>query len=434
MTRWRWFCRYTRLSALLPAVAFLHLCPAPSRAVVRVPGDQPTISAALATVVPPDTVLIAPGTYTEDIVMPSDVTLLADGPPGSVTISGTGASSVIFCEFTSQVTRVLGIDIEGGGGTTDGSLRLGGGILVRSGALVLRDVRVAGNRADFGGGVFLEDATLSWTRGSLESNDGNYGGGIFARRGELHLSSLTVTANHAYRGGALYATDVELANLGTSQWRDNQATDSGGALHLETTAAIVGFCRFEGNQAGSTGGAVHADQGCVVNVSNSVFFDNGASLSGGSVWVTCEGSAGAQCSSLHLTHVDLFSNRAPLAAAGGVSGAATLTIAASAVAANESVPACLDTRATLAIECTALHENGADGGNTCEAEISDTLHVDPYLCDLAAGDLSRCSNSPLLTPPACAGPQLGATGLGCAACGPTQAVGTSWGRVKAFYR
>jgi predicted outer membrane repeat protein len=413
---------------------FAHLAPTPLAALVHVPMDQPTIAQGLAAAGPADTVLVAAGSYTEDLVLPSNVTLMGEGSPGSVTISGTGATSVLSCESGGPLTRVVGIEIRDGTGTSAGTETVGGGILVQGGSLSLTEVRVTGCQADFGGGVFLEDATLRWIGGSLEENSGSFGGGIFVRRGEVHLASLEIRGNHADRGGALYTTEVDLANLGTTTWRDNQASGPGGAVYLETSAAVVGFSRFEGNEAGTTGGAIHADQGSVVNVNQTVFYDNGASASGGSVWVTCEGPAGAECSAAHLNHVDLFSNRAPQAAAAGVSGAALLTIQASVVAANESVPACLDPRAALTIQCTALHANGADTGHACEAVVSDTLHVDPYLCDLPSGDVSRCLNSPLLSPPACGAPVLGATGEGCPACAPTQAVGTSWGRVKALYR
>jgi hypothetical protein len=250
----------------------------------------------------------------------------------------------------------------------------------------------------------------------------------------VQLSALGIRGNTATQGGGFFGTAVTLFNVGTTEWTDNVTTQSGGAVRLESSAAIVGYCRFEGNRAGTTGGGLHVDQGSVVNVNQSVFLDNSALDRGGSVLVTCEGPAGAECATLILSHVDLFENQAPQGAAAGAAGAAALRITASVAAANESVPTCLDPRATLEILCTALHENGFDTGNPCGGTIADTLLVDPFLCDLPAGDVSRCSNSPLLMPPACGAPYLGASDQGCAACAPTQIVGTSWGRVKARYR
>jgi hypothetical protein len=128
-------------------------------------------------------------------------------------------------------------------------------------------------------------------------------------------------------------------------------------------------------------------------------------------------------------------NRAPGSGAAAAVGAARLGVEASLIARNEGGLACLGAQAAIEVACTALFSNDiAPTQVDCEPGYSDILAVDPRLCDPAALDVLRCANSPLLAPPSCGLPFLGALGAGCPACGPTTATTITWGGLKARYR
>ena len=64
---------------------------------IRVPKDHPHIGTALIIAAPYDTILVAPGTYIENIVWPSKagIKLLGEMGPDSTVLDGDGRASVI---------------------------------------------------------------------------------------------------------------------------------------------------------------------------------------------------------------------------------------------------------------------------------------------------------------------------------------------------
>jgi hypothetical protein len=173
----------------------------------------------------------------------------------------------------------------------------------------------------------------------------------------------------------------------------------------------------------------------LATISYSVLFDNQASGGGGAFFVECAGPGGAACSEVRLHHVDLVANRAARSGAGLASGAARIAAEASLVVANQGGLGCLSPQSEVDVTCSVVYANGdAAPSEGCLPAYGDTIEVDPRLCDLAAGDLERCSNSPLLSSAPCGLPFVGALAEGCPPCGLTRTVTATWGRLKAAYR
>jgi hypothetical protein len=80
-----------------------------SRRTIRVPGDQPTIAAALAAAAPGDTVRLAPGTYAETIAL-KDGVRIAGGPS---TIDATGFAHGITGDASVRSARISGLTVQG---------------------------------------------------------------------------------------------------------------------------------------------------------------------------------------------------------------------------------------------------------------------------------------------------------------------------------
>ncbi len=110
------------IAATLPAVLLLLAASAAPAAIVTVPGDQPSITAAVNTAAAGDTVLVSSGTYNENVLVNKNLTLLSTGGRAVTTIQGqtglgalgaiqvTGGTTGVRIGDTGQGFTILGID------------------------------------------------------------------------------------------------------------------------------------------------------------------------------------------------------------------------------------------------------------------------------------------------------------------------------------
>lgn len=403
---------------------------AASAALLRVPEDHPSVAGALAAAANGDTVLLAPGTYLESVTLPSGVTLRGADPSQPAVLDGGGSARVVTLSQGSAFTRLEAITLRNG----QAGAGPGGGVRVVGGSLSLRDVTIASCQASFGGALSLENgAHVTWSGGAVTGCSASYGGAVFADGGLLTLTGLILSSNSAQTGGAVYAQSASPVSLVSCSLHDNQASASGGALAFQQCGVSLSDCRLDHNVAAGNGGALWSGPGSGVVCSYSVF-SNDQAASGGAVYATCDGPAGAACSLVQLAHVDLVHNQAPGSGAAGADGASHLEAQACVVAFNDGGLACLDPRATIDIACSLLHANGPAAGSGCAGSVSDTTSADPLLCDLSGGQFERCAGSPALSPASCGEPFLGALGEGCPSCATTPTQTVTWGGLKARYR
>lgn len=115
------------------------LRPAGAGALIRVPEDYPTLSAALDAARSGDTVRVAAGTYAaSELSVPAGVQLIGDGWQNTI-IDGAGAAVVL---YAADRTLIQGFTIRGSGPDYFHSA-----VWVSEGTVTLRDNRVTGNAA-----------------------------------------------------------------------------------------------------------------------------------------------------------------------------------------------------------------------------------------------------------------------------------------------
>ncbi len=155
---------------------------------LHVPGDAPTIAAALAAAQAGDEIVIACGTYHEhglDLV--GGVTIRSEnGDPGCVMIDGDAAGAVLLLHVESLRSVIEGLTITGG-------------------------------RADQGGAARIEYADVLFRRCRLTGNQARFDGpAIYALRSSVQVEHCLIARNHDYEpawGGAtsaIVAADSDL--------------------------------------------------------------------------------------------------------------------------------------------------------------------------------------------------------------------------------
>lgn len=137
------------------------------------------------------------------------------------------------------------------GALTDNQSYLGGGLYIR-GTATVTDVANTSNDSTLGGGVFLFDGRLTTHGGRIAANAAFAdGGGLYAEAGEVQLDGTAVTENTAVRdGGGLLLQPAARGEIVGTQLANNTASSGGGAVNLGTLAMTD--LRVTGNEASGT--------------------------------------------------------------------------------------------------------------------------------------------------------------------------------------
>jgi hypothetical protein len=366
-----------KLTAVAVLVLMVSLGQMASGAIIRVPGDEPTIQAAVLATSVFDTVLVGSGTYYEhDIAIPGPehdaITIAsASGNPDSVSIDAQGLGRVF----------------------------------------------------SFGPYVHLRALTL-------KNGHANYGGAVAGSFTATDCRFIDNTAVHL--GGAAWGNpNVYSIRFERCEFRRNAAGYSGGAVEYSLSDVICEECLFVDNSA-PRGGAICDPGGIkrgVNTLSDCTFLANTATDAGGALWLGIY--AGVLANGCTFAQ-----NEAPAGAIlfgeelSGTSG----SFEASILAFSEGGPFFGSPDESLDITTSTCVVFGNAGGDSLAGYHSDNLFVDPLFCGLGEGDLTLCANSPALHDANPWGVQVGAHGMGCGDCAHSPVEPVTWSAVKALYR
>ncbi|MFO0957351.1 MAG: choice-of-anchor Q domain-containing protein [Isosphaeraceae bacterium] len=257
------------------------------------------------------------------LVFTDAATTTFTGPgAGLLTLSGNNAGRVVDVQGGSlamQGVTITGGNAAGGGGIRFSGGRLvmtdavvtgnkavggdGGGLLVLSGAALLNNVSLTGNRVDvvaggagqYGGGLASRGST-TLTGCTVSGNSAISGGGLAANAGNLVLTNCTVTGNTALgpggglggQGGGVLANQAGLAMTGSTVggntakgYSDTSSYTLGGGVFSGSNTTSLANCTIAGNTSDGSGGGLALLSQTGSTIANCTVTANSAGFSGG---------------------------------------------------------------------------------------------------------------------------------------------------------
>ncbi|MCP4546372.1 MAG: right-handed parallel beta-helix repeat-containing protein [bacterium] len=240
-----------------------------------------------------------------------------------------------------------------------------------------------------------------------------------------HIAGLTIQGGYQYAGGAVKINDGASAEFENCIFRDNHASDSGGAFLIGYSWMVTLIdCTFLDNGSGAAGGAIEARECANLNIENVLFAGNSAVGSGGAIM-------GMYSVDVTATNCSFICNDAPEGAVASLGSAGNHTVDKCLLYGN--VGSSLLEMANGDITCTDSF------GNTCGDWVGDmapfvdlngNLGLDPQFCDFAEGNFLLYDSSPCAPANNDCGVRMGARPVGCVIVSTET---TTWSSLKTLY-
>jgi len=267
-------------------VLAIAACSAAEGATIRVPGDAATIQQAINAAAAGDTVLVAPGTYVENLTfLGKAIMVVSEGGPAVTVIDGNWAGPVV--AFTSGEPRgavLRGFTVQRGATSFSG-----GGVLIQNSSPTIADNWIVGNGACSGAGVYSSFGSPliqgnRIARNFLYGCTGGFGLGVYIggdSAAELIGNSISDNNGPAHGGGvtlfaagrAVLRSNVIARNV-TSGF--SPCTQGGGIWMVNFSQATIVDNLVVGNVAGCGGGFYWSGSTGVTTFVNNTFADNDA--------------------------------------------------------------------------------------------------------------------------------------------------------------
>jgi hypothetical protein len=233
--------KYIEVLLLLLAAFYLS-----DAAIIRVPGDQPTIQSGIDHTQNQDTVLVAPGIYNEsidylgkNIVVASHFLTTGDTSYISQTIIhgfGLNKSLVNFTNGENDHTQLTGITV-----TNANNDLSGGAILIQSNAAPrLNHLVIENNMAKSGAGLYCHQASVKIFDTRFENNYAKDDGGALAVfSSNIHMENVLINMNSAERnGGGIYIERESDPVFYNVKIMNNAAAEGGGIYCVDFDGKI----------------------------------------------------------------------------------------------------------------------------------------------------------------------------------------------------
>jgi hypothetical protein len=241
------------MKQFLTTLLLLFFFPFSPGKVWQVPGDCPTIQAALDSCLIGDTVSVSPGTYYENLIWPSTqrLCLLSLSGAATTTIDGGSTDRVITILTGADAKSMIdGFTIQNGYHP-----EFGAGIYCRnSSSPTITNNFIKDNRSGYPGGAGIG---CSYGSSPLINNNiirgntttaGGGGGLMCAYNSHPIIESNTIDSNYCFLGGGgILVYENCSAIINNNFIRGNTADGGGGGIAMQSTNAIVTYNTIEFN-------------------------------------------------------------------------------------------------------------------------------------------------------------------------------------------
>ena len=257
------------IALISPIVSQVSTESASAQLVITVPGDQPTIQSAIDVAAAGDTVLVAPGTYVENINFQGKaVTVESEQGPEATVIDGNLAGPVVtFASGEGLASMIRGFTLQRGRASN------GGGVRINASSPTVAGNIITNNMACGGGGGVEADNSSARIEHNLITNNGQWsdcsggpgGGGIgLVGAGQTQILGNTIMGNSwsSSSGGGITLFAAGAPVIRDNVIKANSAFYYGGGLWIvnRSDASIVQNLIVD-NRAGKGGGIYFASAG-----------------------------------------------------------------------------------------------------------------------------------------------------------------------------
>ncbi len=258
-------------------------------ATIHVPVDQPTIQDGINRAVNGDTVLVAPGTYVENIDFKGKaITVKSSGGAEVTVIDGNQAGSVVtFNHGEGNDSVIQGFTLTNGSGFVWGGTS-GGGIWCSGSSPTISQNIISGNNADYGGGIACKDSSPIITGNQIINNTTvlpnahtGDGGGIKCNNSSAKISDNTIAYNSAEHDGGGVTTDD--GSDGTIISKNMIMGNTGSGIACGGSSPRIQDNFISGNTTHQSGGGINCEDASSPMIINNIISENVGDHDGGGI-------------------------------------------------------------------------------------------------------------------------------------------------------
>lgn len=270
-----------------------YLNPQNNPILINVPGDYPTIQAAIDVSADGDTILVQPGTFVENIDYCGKRIVIGSLYLTTQDTSFVSQTIINGDQNGSVATFTLGENSEAiltGFTLTEGFAMNGGGINCCNSSPTLTNLIITNNTAgiglyDGGGGIHLSNSNAVLENVVIKNNESFHsGGGIYCRDNSNPVfSNVIISNNTAYNEGGGMLCRESNPNITYSIITNNTCSDGGGISCYLNVELTMRNTLFSNNQA-NRGAALYLRDNCNLLLINNTFTNNTAYDFGGGIY------------------------------------------------------------------------------------------------------------------------------------------------------